>query len=60
LGLISGNLAFITTSTAKIGVPAGLSPVLLAGVIVWQSLPAFSSGAPSDEATARPWDRHSW
>ena len=35
---ISGNLAFITTSTAKIGVPAGLSPVLLAGVIVWQSL----------------------
>ena len=35
---ISGNLAFIATSTAKIGVPAGLSPVLLAGVIVWQSL----------------------
>ena len=35
---ISGNLAFIVTSTAKIGVPAGLSSVLLAGVIVWQSL----------------------
>jgi len=35
---ISGNLAFIAPSTAKIGVPAGLSPVLLAGVIVWQSL----------------------
>jgi hypothetical protein len=33
---ISGNLAFIATSTAKIGVPAGLSPVLLAGVIIWQ------------------------
>jgi hypothetical protein len=35
---ISGNLAFIATSTAKISVPAGLSSVLLAGVIVWQSL----------------------
>jgi len=38
---ISGNLAFIAPSTAKIGVPAGLSPVLLAGVIVWQSLASF-------------------
>jgi hypothetical protein len=38
---ISGNLAFIATSTAKIGAPAGLSSVLLAGVIVWQSLGAL-------------------
>ena len=35
---ISGNLAFIASSTAKVGIPAGLSPVLLAGVIVWQSV----------------------
>jgi hypothetical protein len=35
---VSGNLAFIATSTAKIGLPAGLSSLLLAGVIVWQSL----------------------
>jgi hypothetical protein len=41
---ISGNLAFIATSTAKIGIPPPLSPVLLAGVIVWQSVASFLFG----------------
>ena len=35
---ISGNLAFIAGSVARIGVPAALSPILRAGVIVWQGL----------------------
>jgi len=38
---VSGNLAFITTSIAKIGIPPALSPLLLAGVIVWQVVASF-------------------
>src|SRR6185369_4207986 len=38
---VSGNLAFITTSIARIGIPPALSPLLLAGVIVWQAVATF-------------------
>ena len=38
---VSGNLAFITTSVAKIGIAPALSPLLLAGVIVWQVVASF-------------------
>jgi hypothetical protein len=37
---VSGNLAFMASSTAKFGVPAWVNPVLLAGVIAWQGLAA--------------------
>jgi hypothetical protein len=41
---ISGNLAFIASSTARLGGPAGLSPVLLAGAIVWQIVASLLFG----------------
>jgi hypothetical protein len=56
---VSGNLAFITTSIAKIGIPPALSPLLLAGVIVWQALATLLFCGPSAEATARPSARRS-
>jgi hypothetical protein len=34
----AGNLAFIASSIAPAGLPAGLSAILLAGVVVWQAL----------------------
>jgi hypothetical protein len=37
---VSGNLAFIADSTGKFGVPAWVNPVLLAGVIGWETLAA--------------------
>ena len=38
---VSGNLAFIATSTGKFGAPAWLNPVLLAGVVGWEMLAAW-------------------
>jgi hypothetical protein len=37
---VSGNLAFITASTGKFGAPAWVNPLLLAGVIAWETLAA--------------------
>jgi hypothetical protein len=51
---VAGNLAFIATSTAKIGMPPALSPVLLAGVIAWQSVASvlFWRALRRDDAAA--------
>jgi hypothetical protein len=38
---VSGNLAFMTASTGKLGVPVWINPILLAGVIAWQGLASF-------------------
>ncbi len=37
---VSGNLAFIAASTRTFGVPAWVNPILLAGVIGWETLAA--------------------
>jgi hypothetical protein len=37
---VSGNLAFIAASTGKFGIPAWVNPLLLAGVVAWETLAA--------------------
>jgi hypothetical protein len=37
---VSGNLAFIVSSTARLGGPTWMGPGLLAGVVAWQALAA--------------------
>jgi hypothetical protein len=37
---VSGNLAFITTSTGKLGGPTWINAILLVGVIGWEGLAA--------------------
>jgi hypothetical protein len=51
-GWVSGNLAFIASSIARVGVPASLAAPLLAGVILWETLCALLFA----RATARPDD----
>ena len=51
---VSGNLAFIAASTAPAGAPAGLTRLLLAGVVIWQAWAAWLlwhavAPAPADE-----------
>ena len=38
---VSGNLAFVAASTARVGAPAWVNPILLAGVVGWQGLIAL-------------------
>jgi len=50
---VSGNLSFIAASTGKLGVPAWINPILLAGVIAWETLAAALFGWAALEPTAR-------
>jgi hypothetical protein len=49
---VSGNLAFIATSTGKFGVPPWANPILLGGVIGWQILAAVLFGRAAREPAA--------
>jgi hypothetical protein len=50
---VSGNLAFIATSTGKFGVPGWLNPVLLGGVIAWEMLAAVLFWRAAREPSGR-------